>query len=137
MRWISFALLAAVTALGCKGDKSGAGEPQPEPSRPAATAACETLDRAECMGARHCTLHWVEDMVYECRVSEGQCETDLIQTDKPTCESRDGCAWDPGECYCQFPGYGRTQVVDKDENSGGACACGGGPPPRCKPGATP
>ncbi|HEY8145669.1 MAG TPA: hypothetical protein VIG06_23470 [Kofleriaceae bacterium] len=99
---------------------------------PPATGACETLDRAECLRARHCTLHFVKSMEYECRPSGGPCETDLLQGDKAGCEARAGCTWDPGSCYCPFPGYGKTQVADKDSNQGGACACGGGPPPMCK-----
>ena len=128
--------VALFALAGCKADEQGAAEPEaptapPAPTRPAAPSKCETLDRAECMGAKDCTMYWIADSRYECRASSGTCEVDLIQTDKKTCESRDGCAWSPGECYCKFPGYGQTQVPDKQKNSGGACACGGGKPPRC------
>jgi hypothetical protein len=114
--------------------------PQPQPpktpadaSTPASAAACDTLDRNECISALHCTLHWIADGKYECRDSKGPCEESLMQSDRRTCESRDGCAWNPGECYCRFPGYGQAQVPDKaPKDSGGACACGGGPPPLCE-----
>lgn len=99
---------------------------------PPVTGPCETLDRAECLRALHCTMHWIESSTYECRPSEGPCEVDLMQTDTKTCAARDGCKWDPGGCYCRFPGYGKTQVEDKQKNAGGACACGGGKPPICK-----
>lgn len=106
--------------------------PKPEdgPTPPVAVA-CATLDRAECLSARDCTMHWVASNTYECRASAEACETGMIQADKPECESRAGCAWSPGNCYCPFPGYGKTQVADKDKNTGGACVCGGGPPPLC------
>jgi hypothetical protein len=110
--------------------KPPAGEPG-ETSPPTA-APCETLDRAECLRVRHCTLHFVKDGQYECRAEAGPCETDLFQGDKAGCEAREGCVWEPGSCYCPFPGYGTTQVADKSKDQGGACACGGGPPPMCK-----
>jgi len=121
---------AVLILVGCKSEKRDAPGSSAAPTTPTA-AACETLDRAQCLRATHCTMHWIESSTYECRTSKGSCEIDLAQTDKGTCESRQDCTWKPGECYCPFPGYGKTQVEDKENNSGGACACGGGAPPRC------
>ena len=129
------ALLAAmflvVFMLGCRTDS-----PAPAPAetkKTPASASCDALDRAECLRAVRCTLLHVKQMVYQCRPSVGPCETGLLQTDKAACEKRDGCSYDGGGCYCPFPGYGRTAVEDKEKNKGGACVCGGGPPPMCVP----
>jgi len=145
-------VVTTVVTASCSEGSTKPSEPAPESSthasskgKPSATAsiaaatvppstACDTLDRSECLSAKHCTLHWVENMKYDCRVAKGPCEVDLGQRDKPTCEKRDGCVWDPGGCYCPFPGYGSTKVPDKNKNSGSACGCGGGPPPICKKG---
>jgi hypothetical protein len=140
-------LVAALgAASGCRSGTSppGKGETQTEKTAaPSASvvptvapvpssAACDSLDRAECLRALHCTLHHVKPGQYECLPSSGPCETNLLEGDRAGCEARAGCTWDPGGCYCPFPGYGQTQVPDKEARGGGACACGGGPPPSCK-----
>lgn len=139
MREFPFALVAAaLLSGGCPSSKSsdgdrGSGAPTATTAEPVlASAACDTRDRAECLRALHCTLHHVDESEYACRPAAGRCETNLLQEDRAGCESRAGCSWDPGGCYCPFPGYGRTQVADKAQPSGQACGCGGGPPPRCR-----
>lgn len=130
-------LAVALALAACNVDKQRAPEnPEPviveeeEPAEP--QPDCETLDRAECMRSRHCTMDWVKQNRYRCRASKGKCEVFLAQGDTRSCELRQGCEWQAGNCYCPFPGYGQTQVPDKKDNTGAACACGGGRPPRCK-----
>lgn len=128
-------IVAAFAVLASCGLSNAETEPEPAPPSPPpipSSAACDSLDRSECMRALHCTMHHVKSAEYECRPSQGPCETGLIQTDARTCKSRQGCIYDQGSCYCPFPGYGKTRIADKQKNPGGACACGGGPPPRCR-----
>lgn len=137
-RWCMSAsmLVCAITVLPSCSESNAETEPTPTPLPPPipASAACDSLDRSECLRALHCTLHSVnvKRAEYECRPSQGPCETGLSQTDVRTCKSRPGCTYDQGSCYCHFPGYGKTRIADKQKNPGGACACGGGPPPNCR-----
>jgi hypothetical protein len=94
------------------------------------TTPCESLSRQQCLGSTHCTLHWIKNMVYECRPDEGPCETGLSQNDKKGCIAKPGCLYKEPACYCPFPGSGATKVPDTG-TPGGACACGGGAPAMC------
>lgn len=109
-------------------------EPGPTPTATAtipASARCDSLTRLECYAASHCVLENVGPARYVCRDPQGPCEVGLKQTDAKACNARPECTWKPGACYCPFPGYGDTAVPERSRNSGGACACGGGPPPMC------
>jgi len=125
-----FVGLALVSALGaCRRPKPGAGS-DPAPSIPTSTR-CDSLPRTECYAATHCVLEHVGTAKYICRDPKGPCEVGLKQTDRTGCNARPQCTWKQGGCYCPFPGYGDTAVPEKPGTSGGACACGGGPPPMC------
>lgn len=131
-------VLAALCFVGCE---AAPRPPAPKSAAPGGpqdvkAVACEAMDRAECLKARYCTLHHVKQSVYDCKPARGPCEEGLIQSDKFGCEARAGCAFVPANCYCPFPGYGQTAVPDKGAKSGGACACGGGPPAMCAASAT-
>jgi hypothetical protein len=141
IRLVAAALLAL---LACRSEPRGAASPgdgrppvstptpSPSPTPAPDAPACETLPRADCLRARHCTMEHLDPGQYHCRAAQGPCEEGLLQTDRRACEAVAGCTFDPGQCYCPFPGYGATQVPDrKDDQEAGACACGGGPPPRC------
>jgi len=101
----------AVTASLCSGTALHAQE----------SAACAQLTELECIGSSVCTLEQVAAHgKYRCREARGRCETGFRQAGegdiKQQCESRPGCAFNPGNCYCP-PNLN--------------CFCGGGPPPQC------
>ena len=135
-------LIGMLVALGGCSTSEGSPSstpPSPEQNRTPApqkqpSGACDTLDRAACISSLRCTLHNIKASQYECRPSQGPCEVGLIQTDRRACEARAGCLFENANCYCPFPGYGKTKVPDIQPDSGvvGACGCGGGPPSRCK-----
>jgi hypothetical protein len=130
------AMLAVLSIAGCSKDKTPPGPtPTPTPPPPTKTQGpCDQLTRAECLGSTHCTLHWIAESTYECRADDGPCQVGIGQNDRAACEKVGSCTWDPGMCYCPFPGYGQTAVPDKqDPNGAGACACGGGQPSMCLP----
>lgn len=126
--------VGACDVLKRDGGKTEKAGKQAQPIDPG--TACDTLDRAECLRAHHCTLHFQKNTRYDCRPAKGPCEEDLIQGNRRACEARDGCEWQQARCYCPFPGYGQTKVPDKGP-PGGACVCGGGPPARCVAEGTP
>jgi hypothetical protein len=101
-----------------------------EPTGP--TGSCSSLTRLHCHASKDCFLDHAKPYHYSCREKRGPCEVDLLQTDEAGCRARPGCEWDPGSCYCPFAGYGETAVPDPPSRQGAACACGGGPPARCK-----
>ena len=85
----------------------------------AKTTSCESLSELACIKSPTCTLVQVETNRYLCRVATGKCELGFIQwgeKQQERCESKPGCAYVPGNCYC------RPDV---------ACPCGGGKPPQC------
>jgi hypothetical protein len=96
-------------------------------------ALCDTYDRARCLDSLRCTLEHVEGKQYACRPEAGACEVGLAQTNNEAeCVKRPGCRFDPGACYCDCQGNGRTKVDDVSPKLC-ACFCGGGQPPRCIP----
>lgn len=124
-------MLLGAMALGACRDKSK-HDPTPAPTSTISTSArCDSLTRLECYAASHCVLENVGPAKYVCRDPKGPCEVGLKQTDAKACNARPECTWKQGGCYCPFPGYGETAVPERTRNAGGACACGGGPPPMC------
>ena len=124
-RFPSLFLALGVAALA----SCGRGEVAP-PSK--LSGPCSSLTRLQCYASQECFLDHAEPNDYSCRDKRGPCEVDMRQTDEAACRARPGCEWDPGSCFCPFPGYGETSVPDPPGEAGGACACGGGPPPRCE-----
>ncbi len=135
------AVALSVASLHCKAPgsspggpgSSGAPAPTGAPTIPT-TAACASLSRLQCARSQHCFLEHVSSAPprYLCRDKKGPCEEGLSQWDRKACEARAGCEHVAGSCYCPFPGYGDTDVPEPaDQRSGGACACGGGAPPKC------
>ncbi len=98
-----------------------------------AARSCTALSELDCVTSAACTLHKKSGDVsgYECRSASNACERDFVQLSGPpvggpslpdrkqTCESRTGCVFDPGECYC-------PPVKNID------CYCSGGKPPMCR-----
>jgi hypothetical protein len=129
---------------------AGAGAASAPATVPRAAAAsasvdCATLTRRACLEAPSCTLvHEPKPPrrdLYRCRPAEPPCETIIAQSAfsgedregaRRQCQSQSGCVLDPGGCYCPCRGSGQTSVPDGPEASDCNCACGGGPPPRCK-----
>jgi hypothetical protein len=120
----------ACTLGSCRGKPKPGTDPAPTAPIPT-SARCDSLTRLECYSASHCVLEHVGPAKYVCRDPKGPCEVGLKQTDAKACNARAECTWTPGSCYCPFPGYGDTSVPERTGDVGGACACGGGPPPMC------
>jgi hypothetical protein len=126
-------LFAALVLVACSGPEPVEhAQADPAPAPPTPTGPCESFTRSDCLRSSHCTLEFVEPGVYRCRPDQGSCEVGIGQSDRVACEGVAGCRFDQGSCYCPFNGYGRTAVPDPPA-TGGACACGGGPPPSCVP----
>lgn len=80
--------------------------------------SCASLTELQCIKSSECTLSPVEINKYICRAATGKCELDFIQFEnsKQSCETKQGCKYVPGNCYCP------PDML---------CRCGGGPPPKC------
>ena len=135
-------LLAAAVALtvapGCDRPSTsgadGGSAPSDTGTSIVAGTPCASLSRLSCAKSSRCFLDHVSSSPprYLCRDKKGPCEEGINQWDKRACLAKPGCEHLEGSCYCPFPGYGETAVPDEvDAKRGGACACGGGPPPRC------
>jgi hypothetical protein len=131
-RLLYFGLVLVAALSGCRKPKPGTSS-VPSSNAPSipSSARCDSLTRTECYAAAHCVLEHVGTAKYTCRDPKGPCEVGLKQTDSKACNARPECTWKQGGCYCPFPGYGDTAVPEKPGTTGGACACGGGPPPMC------
>lgn len=86
-----------------------------------APKACAQLSEEECIDSAACTLeHLGAHGKYACREARGRCETGFRQGGggdiRQACESKPGCTFKPGSCYCP-PRL--------------SCFCGGGPPAQC------
>jgi hypothetical protein len=80
---------------------------------------CSSLNELNCIKDPACTLVQKGVIGYQCRGAVGKCEVDFIQwgeTQSESCESKTGCKYVPGKCYCP------PDVL---------CRCGGGKPPQC------
>ena len=141
-----YAALLALALLGCDPVRVGPEPTDPGPVERAdpapaidpGDAPCETLTRHACLRSVLCTLDAPSARSsnrYVCREASGNCEVGLrqIEADRDRCDDRDGCAWQPGGCYCPCRGSGRTAVPDGPEAEPCDCECGGGPPPGCRP----
>ena len=81
--------------------------------------SCSSLSELQCIKSSECTLNLVERNKYICAPDRGRCEVGFIQWGNnkvQSCESKRGCKYVPGNCYCQ------PDVI---------CRCGGGEPPKC------
>ena len=93
------------------------------PALAVASDACSALNEYECIKSTACIVVQLEEQKkagnYSCRPAQGRCEKGFQQwgaTQVESCESKPGCKYDPGYCYC--PPDVR-------------CICGGGRPPQC------
>ena len=85
----------------------------------AESQSCSSLTELQCIKSTECTLKFVERNKYVCAPANGKCEVGFIQwgdNQVQSCESKSGCKYVPGSCYC------RPDVI---------CRCGGGEPPKC------
>jgi hypothetical protein len=124
------ALVMVVVLFGCSEPASRT------PTTPAAPVSCDTLDRAQCLESKQCTLVQIKGSDYECRPEQGKCEVGHAQDDEKSCTARSGCRFDVAMCFCACKGYGRTKIEDRSGEDC-KCGCGGGKPSMCVPASSP
>ena len=82
--------------------------------------SCQQLTEKACLTSAACTLKKTKEASgYECLPAKDHCELLFRQNEgtKEICESKQGCEFVPGQCYCP------PDVL---------CVCGGGEPPLCR-----
>ncbi len=138
-----------VCVASCNG-KSDNQKPHQSPTTDSTPTNCAGMDRYECMHAPQCSLvqETSPSQDYLCRPVQGPCEKAVLQgllsnppgsklsvaearANQKKCSDTLGCVYDPGNCFCDCKGYGKTAVPDHKAPDC-LCACSGGPPQICR-----